>query len=220
MGSEERRIKEKEIRRNDIIEAAERVFFAKGYKQATVDDVAAAAEFSKRTVYVYFTSKEQIYFEVMIRGYRHLLDRLRQSVREGYEGTAVDRLKEMGNILYGFSKEHPEYFTAIIEYETAEVDFDKGITDQSREECYALGEELTGMFQEILQRGIHEGVIRKELNVSRTVLVLWANVIGVLNTARKKENYIRNMHSVTPDELVEAAFDLMVHSIQAQEGSE
>ena len=67
MGINERKDKEKQIRSNDIIDAAERVFFLKGYDLATMDDVAKEAEFSKRTVYVYFNSKEQIYFEIMVR---------------------------------------------------------------------------------------------------------------------------------------------------------
>jgi AcrR family transcriptional regulator len=47
-----------------------------------MDDVAKEAEFSKRTVYVYFNSKEQIYFEVMIRGYRLLINMLKNDLQE------------------------------------------------------------------------------------------------------------------------------------------
>ncbi len=47
LGQEERKRQEKEIRRNDIITAAEKVFFSKGYEDATMDEVAQEAEFSK-----------------------------------------------------------------------------------------------------------------------------------------------------------------------------
>ena len=39
MGISERREREKEQRRTDIVEAAERVFFSKGLDEATMDDV-------------------------------------------------------------------------------------------------------------------------------------------------------------------------------------
>ena len=55
----------KMIKRNDIILAAEKVFFKKGYLNATMDDVTKEAGFSKRTIYKYFNSKEQLYFEIM-----------------------------------------------------------------------------------------------------------------------------------------------------------
>ena len=54
MGINERKEKEREIRRKDIIEAAERLFFTKGYNNTTMDDVAKEAEFSKRTVLCLF----------------------------------------------------------------------------------------------------------------------------------------------------------------------
>ncbi|MFA6939636.1 MAG: helix-turn-helix domain-containing protein [Clostridiaceae bacterium] len=72
MGHEERRRQEKEIRRKDIVDAAEQIFFSKGYENVSMDEAAKEAEFSKRTVYAYFNSKEQIYFEIMIRGYSNL----------------------------------------------------------------------------------------------------------------------------------------------------
>ena len=214
MGSGERRMKEKEIRRNDIIEAAETVFFAKGYENTTMDDIAKTAEFSKRTLYVYFNSKEQLYFEIMIRGYRMMQGMLQQEMLEATSATAIDSLMQMGDVFYRFSKVHPQYFKAIMEYETAEIDFDAGITDASREECYQLGETMTEYLIGLTRKGIEEGAIRKSLNPVQTALVLWSCVIGVLNTARKKENYLRQMHSTTPEELVLAAFNLMVESIK------
>lgn len=215
MGSGERRMKEKEIRRNDIIEAAETVFFAKGYQNTTMDDIAKTAEFSKRTLYVYFNSKEQLYFEIMIRGYRMMQGMLQQEMLGTPSATAIDSLMQMGDVFYRFSKVHPEYFSAILEYETAEIDFDTGITDISREECYELGEKMIEYLIGLIRKGIEEGEIRKNLNPVQTALVLWSCVVGVLNTARKKENYLRQMHRATPDELVMAAFHLMVESIKA-----
>ena len=47
MGITERREREKEQRKNDIVDAAERVFFKRGHEYATMDDVAIEAELSK-----------------------------------------------------------------------------------------------------------------------------------------------------------------------------
>lgn len=216
MGSEQRREKEKEIRRSDIIEAAERVFFTKGYDNATMDDVAKEAEFSKRTLYVYFNSKEQIYFEIMIRGYKLLIGMLKEDSQKGKAGDAIGEMSRLSSTFYRFSKEHPQYFRAMMEYENGELDFQKGIPDQSREECYALGEEILGYLTGTLEKGIEEGSIRKDLEIVKTALVLWACMVGVLNTARKKENYIRHYHGTMPEELVSSAFQLILRSVQAE----
>lgn len=214
MGINERREKEKEIRRSDIIDAAERIFFTKGYDNATMDDVSKEAEFSKRTVYVYFNSKEQIYFEIMIRGYRMLISMLNYELQNQKVCDAAMEIKQIAFTLYRFSKEYPEYFKAIMEYENGELDFQKGVPDQSRDECYALGEEILGQLIGALKKGIKEGSIRSDLDVIKTALVLWASIIGVFNMAKRKVNYISYYHITTPEELVSEAVDLMVKSIQ------
>ena len=48
MGTLERSSKVKEVRREDIIDAAERVFFSKGFHNASVDEIAKEAEYSRK----------------------------------------------------------------------------------------------------------------------------------------------------------------------------
>lgn len=213
MGVSERKQREKEIRRNDIIEAAERVFFSKGYSTSTMDDVAKEAEFSKRTVYVYFKSKEQLYFEIMIRGWKLLNTMLEEELSKLLDGNSLQRLRQIGTTLFTFSQLQPNYFEAIVEYETSERDFEKGITNQSREECYAEGEKILRFLMTILQQGVEEGSIRKDLDLLNTALILWSSTIGVFNVAKKKANYIKYYHHRNSEELIPEALELLLTSI-------
>jgi len=52
-------------KRRDIIDGARRVFFEKGFDGASMDEVAKAAGVSKATIYVYFSSKEEL-FEALV----------------------------------------------------------------------------------------------------------------------------------------------------------
>lgn len=214
MGSNERKEKEKEIRRKDILNAAERIFFTKGYNYATMDDVAKEAEYSKRTVYVYFNSKEQIYFEIMIRGYRLLMEMLKANLQKNKAHTAIEEIRQMASTLYQFSNDYSEYFGAIMEYENSVLDFQKSIPDHSKEECYALGEQILGYLMDALKKGIAEGSVRSDLNIENSALTLWACIIGVFNTAKKKKYYIENYHGIKPEDLVSEAFDMMIRSIR------
>lgn len=214
MGINERKEKDKEIRRNDIIEAAERVFFSKGYRVATMDDIASEAEFSKRTVYVYFNSKEQIYFEIMVKGYKLLIEMMETHIENIKIGNSLETIKQIGKTFYKFSNEYPNYFKAIMEYENREHDFINETPDKSSEECYALGEKIFSYLTLTLKKGIEEGVIRRELNVVNTALVLWSCTLGIFNTLDKKRTYIVQYHNENLEELVSEAFDILVHSIQ------
>jgi AcrR family transcriptional regulator len=216
MGSVQRKEKEKEIRRNDIIDAAERVFFSKGFDGCTMDDVAREAEFSKRTVYVYFNSKEQIHFEIMIRGYKLFLGMLKENMNTIDSSNAVEDLKQIAMTLYKFSIDYPHHFDAIMQYENSELDYQKGVPDKSREECYALGEESLSYLIRLLQEGAEEGSVRSDLEIKKTALALWASIIGVFNIIMKKKNYITNFHGIQPEELLLQAIDLMKKSIQSE----
>jgi len=54
MGIQERKKREKERRRQQIMIAAKRVFSVKGYSKATMEDIAKEAELSPGTLYLYF----------------------------------------------------------------------------------------------------------------------------------------------------------------------
>lgn len=213
MGVQKRKDKEREIRKSDIVEAAERLFFAQGYDHTTMDDVAKEAQFSKRTLYVYFNSKEEIYFEIMAKGYRLLIDALK---KEKPKATDVyGEIRHMADVLYHFYLHHPDYFRAIMEYENGELDFQKGVSDGAKENCYALGEEVLGFLTDILQRGVKEGAVRGDIDVLQTALVFWTCIIGVFTTAQRKEQYIRHVHQTTADRLVSSAVDLLIRSIHS-----
>jgi len=53
-------VKEPETRKNEIIDAAERLFAAKGYETATVNNILEAVKIAKGTFYYYFKSKEEV----------------------------------------------------------------------------------------------------------------------------------------------------------------
>jgi AcrR family transcriptional regulator len=214
MGVNERKEKEKEIRRKDIIDAAEELFFTKGYVATTMDDISKMAEFSKRTVYVYFNRKEQIYFEIMVRGYKKLICLIENEIEDAKEMNALDKLVRICRTFFKFSNEHTEYFNAIMEYENGELDFVKEISDKSREECYELGEKVFSVLVSTIEGGIEEGVIKRELDVVSTAIVLWSCTLGVFNTISKKKNYLLHYHKRNPEELLPESINFFIRSIQ------
>ena len=76
-----------------ILEAAEKVFVQKGYGEATMDDIAAEAQFSKATLYRYFRSKRDILFETMLNSFDEVQINLKR-IKEKKE-KAERKLKEV-----------------------------------------------------------------------------------------------------------------------------
>jgi AcrR family transcriptional regulator len=67
----------KEQRRSEILQAAESVFIRKGYESATMQDIIEESGMSRGGVYLYFSSKEEIF--------RALIERIHESHLEGFQ---------------------------------------------------------------------------------------------------------------------------------------
>ncbi|MDF2885715.1 MAG: TetR/AcrR family transcriptional regulator [Lacrimispora sp.] len=217
MGSEERKQHEKEIKRQDIIDAAEKVFFANGYEKSSMDAVAQKAEFSKRTVYVYFNSKEQIYFEIMIRGYRQLLKMMKEGFEKEKPISAMGELHCIFYTLFSFREKYIDYFKAIMEYETKADGDQSGVTEDSKEECYRLGEEVLFLLIEALKKGKSDGSFKRDMDCEKTALILWAFTVGVFQAGGRKKEYLENYHHTTVEEFLEESFRLMIQLVVAKE---
>ena len=76
--------KKKKIER--ILKSGQKVFFAKSYAKATMDEIAAMAEISKPTLYQYFKTKDDLYFSLMlpvIDDISHNLERVEKKTLAG-----------------------------------------------------------------------------------------------------------------------------------------
>jgi transcriptional regulator, TetR family len=62
MSNISRREREKEQRRRDIMDSAEKLFFKKGYDEVSMNDIAEDVELSKATLYLYFDNKVATFF--------------------------------------------------------------------------------------------------------------------------------------------------------------
>ena len=81
-----------------IITAAAKVFQAKGYQAATMDDLAKAVGMTKAAVYYYYPKKNDILLEICQSAIDGALDRVREVNRS--EASAAERLRQMiaGNV--------------------------------------------------------------------------------------------------------------------------
>ncbi|MDJ0803737.1 MAG: TetR/AcrR family transcriptional regulator [Desulfobacterales bacterium] len=72
MGIKERKAREREMRRQQIMVAAKRVFTQRGYEKSTMEDIAREAELSPGTIYLYFKSKDELYASLCLRVLRFI----------------------------------------------------------------------------------------------------------------------------------------------------
>lgn len=210
MGIVERKEREKLQRREDIVDAAEKVFFSTGLKNATMDDVADEAELSKGTLYLYFKSKEELYLAIHLRGQAVLIDLFTKAVKT--EMTGLEKTLAIGRAFFRYYQEYPDYFEALSYYEFNEID------DNDREsiayECMQMGHQTLDILVDALKTGIDDGSVRPDIDPFSTALILWGQTSGVIQLLSLKGRHFENEHKVNMGEMLEYAFSLAKESIQ------
>lgn len=68
-------------REGEILDAARQIFARKGFDETRIQDVADASGIAKGTVYLYFRSKEELYWATVRRGFEELHRRSREALR-------------------------------------------------------------------------------------------------------------------------------------------
>ena len=95
--------------RRRLVAAATRLFAEKGYENASVQEIVAAAGVTKGSMYHYFQAKDDLLYEIYHRVLAMQLDRLVR-LADG-PGTAVDRLRAVAVDVVLTSVEHMDDMT-------------------------------------------------------------------------------------------------------------
>lgn len=209
MGIAERREREREQRRSDIVDAAERVFFDKGWQIATMDDVAAEAELGKATLYLYFKRKEELYEAILVRGSRVLHGLFRDAVAAG--GTGLVKTEAIGRAYIRYFAEYRDYFDAMLYFEAQGNE--PSVESEYAAECARLREEIMGLVAGAVAAGIDDGSIRPGLDPMEAAILLWAQTTGVLLVVTKNEQAIRELHGLPAADIIESYFDFVFHAL-------
>ncbi len=91
-----------------LMKKSNELFFKFGYNGVSIDQIAAEAGISKMTIYKYFSSKEDLFIEVMKRDVQHHMDEARKHMDEKYH--TVEKI----GALYDYSKNAAKYYPQIL----------------------------------------------------------------------------------------------------------
>jgi AcrR family transcriptional regulator len=211
MGIKERREREKLQRQNDILDAAEKVFFEKGYTVTKMDDVAEQAELSKGTLYLYFKNKEELYFGLSHRALLNLKNRFQKVVDA--KGTGLEKIVEIGRAFYDFSKEEPEYYKTIAQYEMAQMDATQE-AELVMQKCHQVGKTVMELVAAPIVQGIQDGTIRKDIHPVKTAFLLQGLSNGLIQLMRREEQHIKELEDFDIEELRDDFIAMMIRGLQ------
>ena len=207
-----RRTAERRARQAFILDAARALFAEKGVENTSMDDIAAAAEYTRRTLYAYFQSRDDICLRV------HLEDvvrrwELQKQALAGTEG-GLAKLMVWAQTLYEFWREHPHSMRLEQYWDFHGVQKNRISADVFRR-FEALNDELAGGLREIFREGIEDGSVRPDLQVDICISQFLYALRAVLGRSLSPAHSFMN---IRPDEYVRHYLDLFSRSIRNEAG--
>jgi len=140
------------MRRQEILQAAIRIFAEKGFERATLDEIAEAAEFGKGTIYNYFASKEELFFTLFHQGLEQFHQVVNQLLTQAR--TPLEKIEAYIDAAFDYLKKHEDHYR-IISFEIQQPSLLIGpIHQKLSEEILKELQFLTGLIREGIQEDI------------------------------------------------------------------
>ena len=208
MGIQERKERERERRRQQIIVAAKRVFSEKGFNKATMEDIAKEAELSPGTLYLYFKNKDELYASLSLRILHYLYIRLEHLNRgKGLDlQQRLDALKEAMFDVYQFDS-----MMLINMFHLQSSETLRNLTPELLTEIKRLSREALSEMAKLFHDGIKSDVCI-DVHPNALADIVWAMFSGVVLWENSKKVIDDNKDYLK--ETLEAAFDIFGRGIR------
>ena len=208
MGIQERKEREKERRRQQIMVAAKRVFSDKGFNKATMEDIAQEAELSPGTLYLYFKNKEELYASLSLRILQYLLIRV-EHVNDDKEADPQEKLTALMDAMYDVYEFDPLIIINMFHLQSSETL--RNLSPQLMEEIKTLSRKSLGSIAKIFEQGVEQGLFydRHPVALADTFWAMFSGVVLWLTSKKlidEQKDYLK--------QTLELAFEIFGRGIK------
>ena len=182
--------------RKKILNAAGRLFWQKGYKATTIDDIARASRVNKATIYYYFKNKAFLLFEIVSGIMQEGLENVRPLKISAMRPREKLRVLIMQHTTWVLSLKWP----AIGQMEQ------RNLPPRLLNGYLMLRDEYEGVFRSIIKEGIRKKEFRR---LDPKLYSLF--ILGLLNSFL---NWYKPSGKLSPEKVAEEAYYFVLESIQ------
>lgn len=159
MGVQERKEREREQRRHDILESARHMFIQHGIHQVSMEKIAVEAELAKGTLYLYFRNRDELLMALVSEEMEVLVAELERVAASKYR---ADRKILRGvEAFYTFATEHQLFYQVMTQVNVQSMidgASSEGSIAEVRERFHTLNQRMYAVIASILHQGVDSGI--------------------------------------------------------------
>ena len=211
MGIKERKEREKQLRQQQILDAAKKVFLQKGLSSATIEDIAAQAELSPATFYLYFKKKDHLYASLNLMTLQYWFHQT--------EKIFNDKSLSVEEKMVGFKEAMYKTF----EYDNLNLKtifhiqlIDDTLSSLSNGliiDLNYLARRIMNMMAAVYEEGANEGIFGKG-HPMETADIMWSIFAGLVIWEGAKKNMDVNKDFLKPT--LDRAFDIFLRGVKTK----
>lgn len=186
-----------------ILKKSGEMFFKLGIRSVSIDDICHELGISKKTFYVYFASKDELVAQLLHVSIDEMANRMenwlrlhdfRQLISILLTQTDVNKkdVRSVPQLVYDLKKYYPQQFSEF----------------QLR-----LFEVQKDYLKQYLEQGIREGLVREQLDVEMTAMLLAKLHTDAIRDMEQIESYGYKMHTYS-----QTAKDILIRGVLSEEG--
>lgn len=195
MGIAERKQREKNARLEQIKNTAAHLFQKKGFENTTIDEIAQLCELSKASIYLYFKSKDDLFYTIIenvINEFSQHIGRMANNTREPADKT----LGKIFNEAFKLYDKNPDAYQILWKNNINVLPANKLLRLEN-----ILRSNIAHL-EKVLQTGIAQGVF-KDVETRVTSLILWGLYMGIyLQQSKRMESGRSDYRKSTLDKAV------------------
>ena len=209
MGIYERKQREKERRRQEILSAAREVFSKKGFNSATMEEIASKAELSPGTLYLYFKNKEELHTSLSIDILAYLGSEISKVVE--LDISVEDKIERFRDVFIDVYDYDSSILTNLFHLQSGETLHN--LSDEVMKELKKYSTRAHRAIVAVVTEGIEKGLFVQEHPVALAD-VLWATYSGVVLWVDSKRLLNDEKDFVKPT--LKIAFDMIIKGLKKE----
>jgi len=197
------------LHRENILAAAEQLFLKKGVASTTIDDISKLSEYSRRTIYVYYESKEDILYHIILKGLVSLKDDLDEVFQQ--QKGFIKQYWPICKAMEKFQAGSPQSANSINQMKSGDVDFDS--IPQVVLQIFEFGTKINQLLADYIEQGKEQGLVRSDVEPMKTVYIMWGSMTSLLSLVQNKGEFLEKEFSTTKDSFLEYGYRQIINSI-------
>lgn len=177
MGVRERKEREREQRRFDILESARAAFAKHGLEQTSMDRIAQEAELAKGTLYLYFKNRDELLMALLVHDFSQLIDEIEATI--ALRASPQEQLIAIPGCFYEFSCNN-EVFYKMITHLNMQALVAKQDDSEHLEHFREVNLRMMSLITGVVHRGVELGVFHLTQPVEMAVMEMMLAIKGTM----------------------------------------